>query len=155
MSRMPIVLQTSEPWYLPFGPLPLLDNGHRLTITTHCLHVRTREAVMEGFQLDRESIWISISGSALPKLREGGRECYMAQFTPSSYEIKSIYAQAIDCVYQVSTDLLPRPLLIRTVSPVCRQNNAWLNLGSPAAQFVPPQFKVLTFNSPFYPNSIS
>lgn len=38
----------------------------------------------------------------------------------------------------------PPPLLTSAVSPVCKQNNARLNFGSPAAQFAPPQPRVLT-----------
>jgi hypothetical protein len=58
------------------------------------------------------------------------------------------------CIYYQPTDLLPIPLLISAVPLVCKQNNAQLNFGSLAAQFAPPPLKLLTFNSPFYPNSV-
>jgi hypothetical protein len=57
------------------------------------------------------------------------------------------------CVYHRPTDLLPLPLLISAVFPVYKQNNAWLNFGSLATQFTPPQLKLLTFNLSFYPRT--
>jgi hypothetical protein len=45
--------------------------------------------------------------------------------------------------------------LVSAVFLVCKQNYAWLNFGSPAAQFTPPQLRILIFNSPFYPNPVN
>jgi hypothetical protein len=58
-------------------------------------------------------------------------------------------------VYVRPTNFLLLPLLISAVLLVCKQNYVRLNLSLPTAQSTPPQLRLLTFNLPFYPESVS